>query len=250
MPERKVECRMNRPASYKQPFFRAWLLSVVSLFSLLPRGVNSVAKHLSERPLFSISGEDLSSESSMARAIDFAISPDKIKMAIEFVVSNADSTIGIRLGEWELNTKRRIANIELDNRVPPDSIFASLSHPTIQYTPNGSGIIARIENRLYSLDSEDLRLKYSISSTPSPEQLASEQAYRFFSISSNGNSLVALFAQSYDPQRLGSIHCYKTETGEELSEWPLSTLAQSLSVSPDGSRILVTILNPRDATDI
>lgn len=200
--------------------------------------------------MVSISGEDLPGKYAEGKIIDFAISPDNAKITVGFEVGEKDKKLDVWLVEWEIHNKKFLAKAQLPKLVPAIGSFVGLGHRTMQYTPDGSGIIFQSGHDLYVLDSATLSPRYDISDPEPANNSASETYARNFVISSDGSKLAVLSGQSYYPPMPGSIRIYNATRGEELSHWSLSVQVQSLSLSSDGKRLLVTVLNPKDPTDI
>jgi hypothetical protein len=230
-------------------FFACLLLSV-ALCSSLRSSTTPNAQQFPSQALVAIRGEDLPGKYNNVEISDFAISPDNTKIAVGFEVGEGDKKLGAWLGEWEITTKKLVATAHLPHPVSEAMAFVALHHETMEYTPDGSAIIFLAGSNLYGFDSATLNLRYSISATEGAEISTSEMYEQRFSISPDGSTLAVLIGQSYDPPRRGSIGLYKTNNGEQVGLWPLSVPIRSLSLSADGKQLLISILNPKNATDI
>ena len=198
----------------------------------------------------SIGVKDLPGNFNGAEILDFAISPDNTKITVGFEVYEGDKKSRVWLCEWEIASKRLIAKAYLPNPISPSSSFVRLQHQTMQYTSTGSQIIVHAGHDLYALDSVSLYVIYSDSFANAARSTLDDDVDWWFAISGDGNTLVVLSGQSLFPNKLGSIRVYETRTGKRLSNWSVPALIRTLSLAPDGSRLLVTLADAPNPTDI
>jgi len=194
--------------------------------------------------------KDLPGDFNSKEIADFAISPDNRRIAVAFTGGGTDHMIEGWLSEWEIETKKLVAQVRLPNPISPGWSFIAIFHRTIQYTPDGTEIIVQAGRDLYAFYSDSLNLHHSASYADLAGGSASEKNDRRFAISSDGGTLAVLSGQSLYPQSFGVLHLYKISTGEELSHWQLPLQVTSISLSPSGDRVLVTAPGSPDATDI
>lgn len=225
--------------------------SLVSLPSLQAKANQQPRVERFPSAIGSIAIRDLPGNFNGVDIADFAFSPDENKISVEFQVGEDDHHIGTWIAQWTLGNNRLIAKEHLPNTGPLLRRSTATYHPTMQYTPDGSTIIVAADPDLYALDSETLKMRYHITNFEGSSSSASEGLLgELIAVSADGSTLAWLVGQSANPDRLGSISLYKLKSGAKLSRWSLPAHVQSLSLSADGTKLLLAIFNPHDATDI
>jgi hypothetical protein len=229
--------------------FVSLLPACIAVGLTMPSRAVAVAERLST-PMVSIGGDDLRLERG-GRIIDFAISPDNDKVAVAFVESQGGDKLRVWLGEWEVATKKLIAKTHLGKPISPGIASVGLIHRMMQYDPEGSEIILQAGNDLCAFESSNLALRYTVSNPSTDGDLTTGVFERLFALSTDGTSLAVLSGQSeYPNNKIGSVGIYDAKSGRELSRWSAPAHIATLSPSPDGNRVLVTVFDQPDSTDI
>jgi len=200
--------------------------------------------------LISISGDDLGLHNA-AGIIDFAISPDDESIAVAFVAAEGKDNLGLWLAEWDIATKKMLAKTHLEKTIPSTEAFPAFRNKKMQYDPGGSLILVRLGNNLYAFESATLGLRYCISNAGPPSDITIGGFERPFAISRDESTLAMLSGQSeYPKNTLGSISLYDAKSGNELAHWPAPAHIATLSLSPDGRQVLVTVFDQTGPADI
>lgn len=198
-------------------------------------------------PVIVISGNDIGLEKS-GRIIDFAISPDNNRVTIAFVESERDSQLRLWLGEWDISTKKLIAKTQFAKPISASVASVGLLHRSMEYDAAGSEIILQAGNDVSAFQSSNLALRYSVSNSAVDSESTSGVFERLFAISADGNLLGVFSGQSeYPIDRTGTFSLYNAKTGAEISRWRLPSHIATLSLSPEGNRVLVTVFDQLDS---
>jgi hypothetical protein len=199
--------------------------------------------------LISISGGELGGGAG-GEVLDLAISPDNSRIAVTSVTSAGKDRLSVWLSEWAIGNKKLISESHLKNSVSPATAFIGLEVETMQYTPDGSKIVALTENGVCAYESDTLHLRYCVV-LPEFSQSSPIKVYQDrFAISADGKSLAVLSGQSELPSRIGSVGLYETNDGKEIASWPAPAHLASLALSPEGTGVLVVVDQPNEAADI
>lgn len=241
-----LEAMTQPPSGRKRPIAHRLLASFSVSLTLLG-GTFAVLDRFPAGQIV-LSGDDAPGTPNGGAISDFAISPDDAKVTVGFLVAEGDRGLGVWLGEWQIATKKLIANAHLPNPVSIVSFFGAHQFRTMQYSRDGSVIFVETGHVLYALDSSSFSILYSKSFTDAASS-TSESIGLQYAISGDGSTLMVLSGQSLYPNKLGSVHLYETASGNELAHWSANNHISAFSLSSDGTQALVTFLdlpNPAD----
>ncbi len=210
----------------------------------------SAVTQAASKELFSIQGNDLPGNFNGIGIQDVAISPDNKRIVVEFKVGEGQGALGTWLGEWEIATKKLLNQARIEGPVQGEAP----SHPRflrrLQFSADGSEIVAIAGRQLYLIDAASLELLFSVSALNAEGRPDPNVFVRSFAISGDGNVLAVLSGPPPLERGYDLVRLLKLKTGEEISRWPLSERSRSISLSMSGEYMLVTLWDPTTPRDI
>jgi hypothetical protein len=225
------------------------LLVAASICGLTPTSASATTVRF-PGSVTTISATDLEQQNG-GGILDFAISPDNTTIAIAFEMREDVGKLSVWLGKWDIASRKLVAKVPINGSIPPELTFIGPRHSSIQYAPDGSAIVVQVGNQLYAYEAIDLKLRFAVSDRGAAGDLTSGAFGQLFAVSANGNAVATLSGQSeYPINKVGSVGLYELRSGKELSRWPAVAHFATLSLSPDGTRLLATVFEYSDSGDI
>jgi hypothetical protein len=171
----------------------------------------------------------------------FDVSPDGRTLAVEFSAMEADKTWAIWVGNWDIASRKPLAQQRLEGPTVWSEILPTVQYQfNLRFMPDGQKLAAQTGRRIKVLDGVKLIPLYSISApdtNPPPKQGI---AIRRFETSGDGKLIAVLFSAAKSPCEPTSVGLFDTQTGKTVAEWTLpQACPHSISLSPDGSKTLL-----------
>ena len=190
--------------------------------------------------VFSIRAADFPEKYPATFVKAFDLSPDGKVLAVEFEVWEGKGLTAIWVALWTTEDSSLISHKRLEG--PGKDILANVQYSyDIRFTRDGRKLLVLTGPRLLTVDVDTLDTLHSINSEAPQAWSPKGLVIRNFSISRDSRILAVLydFHALYSPS--STIRLFDFQCGRVLTEWTIEGTARSMSLSPDGERIVLSM---------
>ncbi|MFQ5904176.1 MAG: WD40 repeat domain-containing protein [Candidatus Binatia bacterium] len=212
----------------------------VVLFFFLPAYPSSARPSARVDSTFSIQGADFPENYPATFIKAFDLSPDGKILAVEFEAWEGKGLTAIWVALWNTEDNGLISHKRLEG--PGKDILANVQYSyDIRFTRDGRKLLVLTGPRLLTVDVNTLDTLHSISSEAPHVWPPKGLVIRNFSISRDSRILAVLydFHASYSPS--STIRVFDFQSGRLLTEWTIEGTARSMSLSPGGKQIILSM---------
>ena len=216
-----------------------FMVTLTCLTSTLGYGAGFNDERNHAVPVIAIAGSDLPGNFNGIEAEGIDISPDNTKAAVVFEAGEGHNT-SIWVGIWDLATKKLLSSARIDG---PKSA-ADISDPQfvriVRFASDGRTLAIQTGPRVCVVDVPSLTQRFSVEPSkivPSP----GNEVIRSFDISQDSKRLAVLTSGIYAPDEdsLVVVRIFDVDTRHQLAEWQTAGRSRHVSLSPDGSRVVI-----------
>lgn len=217
------------------------LISLVALTAKVSRSHGQGAGSSQAVLVMSIAGADLPGKFYGVIPEGVDISPDDSKVAVVFEVGESNSSIGVWVGIWDLSSKKLLKSARIQGPLSSEDATNPQHVRAVRFSPRGGVLVVQTGPRICVVDAETLAPMFSLGPTRIAPSAHYGEALRSFDISADGERLAVLTAGIYNPAedaRVG-IQIFDLKSGRRLAEWQVAGRSQHVSLSPDGSLLVL-----------
>lgn len=191
--------------------------------------------HSKSRVLLTVAGDDLTGASNEASAEAFDLSNDGQRLAVAFRRAEGPAQFSLWVGEWEIEKKKLIAKQEIQSAIDTRQLLPNAQYRLdLQFVPNSDEVVVQAGTRLAVLSASSLAPLRAIAA---PATLA----IRRFTTSADGAWLAVLSTTPTYSCAFANVTLYDIRRWAKVAEWTQNGIcAKSLSLSPNGDRILLS----------
>lgn len=204
------------------------------------------------KPVIEIAGSNLPGTFSGVKLMGLDISPDENFISVEFrTVENPANPViakGINLsrilkiwvGTWNIRSKELTRYKCIAGPLSPDDWTNAQYTHELRYSHDGRRLVVQMGPRVQVMDADTLETLYSISRAEVPYEPQQSVLIRHFDISSDDRR-IAVLTTDYGSglNKKSAVAIFDFASGRQLHLWTSNRIANTISLSPDGSQILM-----------
>jgi len=175
----------------------------------------------------------------LAGITSFDLSPDGKTLAVEFGTQEPDKTIGAWVAVWDVNQQRLIGAKQVDRDIP----YIVWYRRKIGFSPDGRMLLVLTGPRLVALSFPELKILYAFEDRVLPENAQNQMFIEGFAIAANRLAILRQYDNNSDHSYSLEVKIVDLDSGRVLARWSKSGYSRSISLSPDGNLLALTI-NP------
>jgi WD40 repeat protein len=178
--------------------------------------------------------KDFSCEESGSRAQMFDVSPDGSKLAAQLLVVGSDKNISITVATWDISKKAVIGKADVLGPVGYSHQFPNPQYVSnLRFTPDGTRLVSLVGRDLNVIDVQTLAVSHLLS-VPEGTTL------RRLALSGDSHILAVSSSAATSPWEPATVHLFDVGTRKQIAEWKSAYSPQDISLSPDGSQMLLS----------